>query len=980
MTAPVYRFLPWARRGLAQGVLDDETIADTGGTHALPARSTLPVSIDVNGTAATTTVDLYGPGDVTGIDRRVILRSDPAPGATDFEPNYLVTIDFDPPDFPWMFTPARAVGDRLRPWCVLIVVERTPDVAISIQPGAVLPVLSIPLPDGPGRELPDLAESWAWAHAQVLEEAGSNPGNDLHVDLDVDPDRNLSRLVCPRILEPNTHYIAAVVPAFDHGVRRGLGEQPSGQDVLPAWDVNAANPIQSIKLPMYHWFEFATAVPDDIESMAKRLHGPEHSPTGLGRRRVHAAAAHPVVAASPHLPAEAANVTMFGALRPASTDATTPMPAQHAALTDRLASVVAARNTEQLPPPLYGEWPAATHELARPPAPGWFAELNSTVAHRIAAGLGAEVVRRNQEAFVQAAWQQVGQVRAANDLAGRARLAATVLQQLVARHISVLALDRVVQTAGPMLAAVRSTAAVSDPTAVTIARQLATSSVPTGATSSAFRRLASPQRQAVKRAMRAGAVQPGDGIVALTATVQGAMLVEPTTPTPDGLVALAGRASMQAAVDPDGTVSLAPLGLAGRTTLAAVSRLEPETGTLPGLSGASVRYFPATELEAIFHATTGRRVDIVSGTLTPVRQPLRRRPPIDRPIVDRRIGPVPIRPVDPVDPFDPDPVVIDPPILEPPEPVVDPVVTDAFATAVAELGTRVDLAAPAIEFVGADPTALGNAVLARLAPAAVARRVATMIAAPQPVDPFRGIMAFPILPEAAYRFLDELGGGWMLPSADGLEPDTAILLQTNPQFTSAFLVGMNHEMDSELLWRTYPTDQRGTPFQRFWDRIDGTVDIEPVHLWPAEKPLATAGGGDADGQIVLLLRGQLLRRYPNMVVYAVRGTHAAPGTEVEAAGRPVFTGRLQPDISLVGFGLTPQQLAADEWWFVLEQQLSSPRFGFDIGDAPAGAHVTVDALGAGVTTADHVASQLLQLPIRVTIHRDRLLLNGTPNP
>jgi hypothetical protein len=92
----------------------------------------------------------------------------------------------------------------------------------------------------------------------------------------------------------------------------------------------------------------------------------------------------------------------------------------------------------------------------------------------------------------------------------------------------------------------------------------------------------------------------------------------------------------------------------------------------------------------------------------------------------------------------------------------------------------------------------------------------------------------------------------------------------------------------------------------------------------------------------------------------------------------VFSARLQPDISLVGFGLTPQQLAGDEWWFVLEQQLTAPRFGFDIGDAPAGEHVTVAALGADEATADHVAAQLLQLPIRVAIHRDRLLLAGTP--
>ena len=33
-------------------------------------------------------------------------------------------IEFDPPDFPWMFTPAKARRERgLRPWCVLIVVD-----------------------------------------------------------------------------------------------------------------------------------------------------------------------------------------------------------------------------------------------------------------------------------------------------------------------------------------------------------------------------------------------------------------------------------------------------------------------------------------------------------------------------------------------------------------------------------------------------------------------------------------------------------------------------------------------------------------------------------------------------------------------------------------------------------------------------------------------------------------------------------------
>ncbi len=126
---------------------------------------------------------------------------------------------------------------------------------------------------------------------------------------------------------------------------------------------------------------------------------------------------------------------------------------------------------------------------------------------------------------------------------------------------------------------------------------------------------------------------------------------------------------------------------------------------------------------------------------------------------------------------------------------------------------------------------------------------------------------------------------------------------------------------------------------------------------------------------MLLLRGQLLRRYPDMVVYAVRGTHAE-ARHRRSSGR---AGRCSPGgcrrtLHFVGFDMTAAQLAADEWWFVLEQQLTAPRFGFDLDDLPAGDHVDVATLPGDRRHADRVAAQLLQLPIRVALHRDRLLL------
>src|SRR6478672_74359 len=99
MAASSYRFLPWTRRGLAGRIGTKE------------ADAPLP--------AAGFTLAVMGPGDVLGIDPRIVLRTDPRPAASDVEPNYFAQIEFDPPDFPWLFTPAKSGADqRLRPWLV----------------------------------------------------------------------------------------------------------------------------------------------------------------------------------------------------------------------------------------------------------------------------------------------------------------------------------------------------------------------------------------------------------------------------------------------------------------------------------------------------------------------------------------------------------------------------------------------------------------------------------------------------------------------------------------------------------------------------------------------------------------------------------------------------------------------------------------------------------------------------------------------
>ena len=82
-------------------------------------------------------VRVYGPGDVVGIDPRGVLRTDPLARTADFEPNYLACIEFDNPDFPWLFTPAAAgVNGRLRPWLVLVVLRQSDAAGAALEPRA----------------------------------------------------------------------------------------------------------------------------------------------------------------------------------------------------------------------------------------------------------------------------------------------------------------------------------------------------------------------------------------------------------------------------------------------------------------------------------------------------------------------------------------------------------------------------------------------------------------------------------------------------------------------------------------------------------------------------------------------------------------------------------------------------------------------------------------------------------------------------
>jgi hypothetical protein len=186
-------------------------------------------------------VRLRGPADVVGIDASQVVRMDPAPGTGDFEPTYFPCVEFDRSDFPWLFTRASAdPSAKLRRWLCLVVVRRQNGASLGSAAGAPLPVLRIAAPADPNTELPDLAECWAWSHAQAASADSTQPN--VLAALEGPPELALPRLVCPRILAPDTDYIACVVPTFELGRKAGLGLPIADGDLIAANSLASGRP------------------------------------------------------------------------------------------------------------------------------------------------------------------------------------------------------------------------------------------------------------------------------------------------------------------------------------------------------------------------------------------------------------------------------------------------------------------------------------------------------------------------------------------------------------------------------------------------------------------------------------------------------------------------------------------------------------------------------------------------------------------
>ncbi len=822
MSKPITpNYLPWLRTGLAayitdkaqNGLAPDDTayVAVSVNYHASGTGD------DADGAVQSPAIRLRGPGEVVGIASDLITRHDPEIGTDDAESNYLALIEFSAADLPWRYTPAAASQGRLQPWIALVVVEEREGVWLETGLANRLPVLHV---DDIARELPDLNQCWAWAHVQ----ADHDLAGGVAAAYAEQPEAFRSRLLCPRHLQINRSWLACVVPTFESGRLAGLGENPE-TDTLLAWDTSATG---ELRLPVYHYWRFQTGKKGDIELLMRRLK-PRELPETVGRRDLdisNPGGGLPIIR----------NVTISyqGALV-STTGSALPWPKEPRALLKTAlrkllnAEIVskttpshydALRDDPVVGPPAYAAPQAGTRVVPEEGAtPVWFGELNTEPQHRTVAGLGAAVIRNDQEALMAKAWDFAAGAKEANPILNRSRTAWEVARRARPRF-DTLSDEMLVQIAAPAMARLQYSSTQTVKGAAT------GSALPSGLLSGAFRRL--------------------------THSVNGFIKTTPSDRVPT-------------------TASI---------TKTAITDTLDFVGTW-----------------ATVKSPINADVDDVESSL---RQPRAARILVNNLDIPWRVEVVTI-------PYSGN---------------VDPVKSLASKTSAA-----------------LDPMGMIKTM--------VEARI-TGLSPTRDQDVPDRLAVRPKFTNAMYRRLSALSVEYLVPGVGDIPNDTVGLLETNPPFIEAYMAGLNYEMGREFLWREFPARLDDTWFQHFWEGGKGGAnDILQIRNWSDKTALGKhAPAATPQASLVLLIRSAILKRYPDIRVYATEaawkvedGIYSRIEAENGVVKTPIFSAQLTTDITVFGFELEEDEARGSTspksppgYFFVLEQQPGSLRFGLDLGE------------------------------------------------
>lgn len=1012
-----YSFLPYLRIGLANKIQQPDQ-------DPVKLRASFQLHLTVEGTPINggavlqevidKSVQLYGPGDVVGIDSHAIFKTEPLNWITNFEPNYLPYIDFYDEDFAWRYTPNRPDDalHRLRPWLALVVLEETEFTNGKNMKDKPLPFIQVA---NAAANFPPPEQLWAWAHVHVNKDLAANDGEMITTDMNAvlpklnnvlheNQDHAYCRILCPRKLKPNVAYHAFLIPSFESGRQAGLG-----LEVNPSFASQYAwgQPDQK-EFPYYHRWYFRTGTVGDFEYLVRLLKA-KPADERVGRRDMDVQEPGWNITGLDPDGELGGILKLGGALRVPKeviknieefnkyehwADNGYPQPMQQEiarflnAADDYQKS---GSNPEIIPdpdnatdpdplitPPLYGRWHAAVDRLLTDASgnglandKNWVHELNLDPRFRVPAGFGTKVIQDKQEDYMNAAWQQVGDVLKANQFIRFAQLSSEIIWQWHTLQFQPLVLqqsDKLMLLSAPVQKRIMVQNA-------TVFHQIKTSVVPQVAVSAQMRKILRPRSRLIKKlSFDEQGIAPSALFSRLNAReIQAA----PPKTTPAGILTEQVLAEQ---IQPQSQhkwladllrrypwLATATLGLAVFLVLLAIL-LAPAfafSALVIGLAGGLFYLYRVMRnilrqfLEPQIFTDQGQTPDAVDAA--PTSPDFRLSEPGDsfqptRGIADNQTAlnfKIALKETYDVD------VAARRAAFEPPRQVLDlPLITGTLAANLHPYRT--------VPRLVLDRVLLPDRFRIKFIP-----------------ELFDEVMNYPEFDIPMYKPLADLSSEYFLPNINLIEQNSITLLETNQKFIESYMVGLNHEMSRELLWREYPTDQRGSYFRQFWD-VNGYLpqtgenlaglkeklkDIPELHRWPLNSALGDHDnreqGGAKEEEVVLVIRGELLKKYPTAVIYAHKakwqtknedgsggidntverildpdGFNDKPSRSIVKT--PLYSAKVEPDIYFLGFDLTSEEAKGSDgshpgdetkpgWYFVIKERPGEPRFGLDIG-------------------------------------------------
>ena len=959
-------------------------------------------SVQVN--TITKQIQVVGPGDVLSFSTKAIVRNEPANGVTNYEDNGLPYIEFYEEDFLWRYSPASAVNEnsnhtRLRPWLALVVLQDD-EYTLKQTPGG-LPFISVNQASF-DKAFHHQNDTWAFAHVHFNNKLANLTGNamqqEVNADISANPDVAVSRLLCPRKLAKNTSFTAFVIPAYETGRLAGLGIDTAGIPAQrPSWRKGAmpASGTRPFDFPVYYQWHFRTAAYGDFESLVAMLK-PIIMDGQSGKM--------PMDIQDPGFNMATENdgtkvIGMEAALKPPdfvpdpwptngginaddknTVDKLKALLNLSADLVDKKA-VIASTNPffnsdigddPLLVPPVYGVWHALIEKLGDAGNPSWIEELNLDFRNRGAAGLGAKVIQKHQDDFVNRAWQQVNKVNEANKKIQEALLAQAVTKCIFKKHIVNAGNDKAVMLTHSVQHLIKNTMNTQ-----TVQQDFTESRIPFASKTAAFRKVSRPNSKVAKTSV---AVSPGPvtSLVKFNTIIQNFNITDESDVNAVSAarlkkppVAALDTASINTAITK--AVTNYDASVPDLAKDAFVNMIESEVIQVNASLSQSQLLNAVTNHNITDNNVKNAVIDIVNNIVN-----------TSFPIQKNGDGQVIIQ------------------INNAKFTVLfgvgihaknynDVILKDDASLAVGDvksITTKNDVLAlqasfsdfttilatlPQVTPVPAfnNIASVSNHIFLKLDPAITfANKLIANIRILQngayvPLPQLKPVMAYPEFPEAVYTYLLELSKNFILPNIDKLPTNSITLLENNQSFIEAFMAGMNHEMARELLWNEYPTDQRGSYFRQFWNIDDSIIPLDPdpdkdkelkldirkINTWSHKLGENNPRGTNASN-LVLVIRGDLFKKYPNTMVFAQQAEydaipskprHLKGGIDSSFTKFPLFKADIDPDITLFGFSLDETTARGDRiedphgstagknpgWFFVLKERPGHIRFGLD---------------------------------------------------